>query len=96
MKKYLVICSIISLILTTALIKNSTKKMEDQIFTKQENLRKLKNEFENMRLEHEYLSSAEKLIEFHDLYFEDQLIQKNFDEIKIINKNFEIKKLKIN
>ena len=70
--------------------------MEDQIFTKQENLRKLKNEFENMRLEHEYLSSAEKLIEFHDLYFEDQLIQKNFDEIKIINKNFEIKKLKIN
>ena len=42
MKKYIIICSIISLILATALIKNSTKKIEDQIFTKRENLKSKK------------------------------------------------------
>ena len=77
MKKYIIICSIISLILATALIKNSTKKIEDQIFTKRANLRSLKNDFENIKLEYEYLSSAEKLMELHDLYFDEGLIKKN-------------------
>ena len=96
MKKYIIICSIISLILATALIKNSTKKIEDQIFTKRENLRILKNDFENIKLEYEYLSSAEKLMELHDLYFDEGLIQKKFEEIMIINQNLEIQKIKIN
>ena len=96
MKKYIIVCLIISLILLTALIKNSTKKIEDQIFTKQENLRSLKSDFENIKLEYEYLSSAEKLMEFNDLYFDDKLIQKKFEEIMIINKNLEKKKLEIN
>ena len=94
--KYVIVCLIISLILLTALIKNSTKKIEDQIFTKQENLRSLKSDFENIKLEYEYLSSAEKLMEFNDLYFDDKLIQKKFEELMIINKNLEKKKLEIN
>ena len=96
MMKYVIVCLIISLILLTALIKNSTKKIEDQIFTKQENLRSLKSDFENIKLEYEYLSSAEKLMEFNDLYFDDKLIQKKFEEIMIINKNLDKKKLEIN
>ncbi len=96
MKKFFVICLITSLILITAFIKNSTKKIEDKIFTKKENLRSLKSEFEKNKLENEYLSSAEKLIEFHNLYFNDELIQKNFEGIKIINKNLETQNLKIN
>ena len=96
MKKYIIICSIISLILATALIKNSTKKIEDQIFTKRENLRSLKKDFENIKLEYEYLSSAEKLMKLHDLYFDEGLIQKKFEEIIIINKNLEIQKIEIN
>ena len=76
MKKYTIICLIISLILVTALIKNSTKKIEDQIFTKQENLRSLKSDFENIKLEYEYLSSSEKLMEYHDLYFDDEVNSK--------------------
>ena len=96
MKKYIIICSIISLILATALIKNSTKKIEDQIFTKRENLRSLKKDFENIKLEYEYLSSAEKLMELHDLYFDEGLIQKKSEEIIIINKDLEIQKIKIN
>jgi len=96
MKKYIITSLIVFLILFTALIKNSTKKIEDQIFTKQENLRSLKSEFENVKLENEYLSSSEKLMEYHDLYFDDELIQKKFEEIIIINKNLEKQKLKIN
>jgi len=44
------------------------------------------------------LSSAEKLLEFQSLYFEDQLIQKNIKNFKIYNisKNQKnIKNLKI-
>ena len=96
MKKYIITSLIVFLILLTALIKNSTKKIEDLIFTKQENLRSLKSEFENIKLENEYLSSSEKLMEYHDLYFDDELIQKKFEEIIIINKNLEKQKLKIN
>ena len=96
MKKYIITSLIVFLILVTALIKNSTKKIEDQIFTKQENLRSLKSDFENIKLENEYLSSSEKLMEYHDLYFDDELIQKKFEEIIIINKKLEKQKLRIN
>ena len=96
MKKYLITSLIVFLILVTALIKNSTKKIEDEIFTKRENLRSLNSEFENIKLEYEYLSSSEKLIEFYDLYFDDELIQKKFEEIKVINKNLEEQNLEIN
>ena len=81
MKKYIITSLIVFLILFTALIKNSTKKIEDQIFTKQENLRSLKSEFENVKLENEYLSSPEKLFEYHDLYFDDELIKKNLKKL---------------
>ncbi len=98
MKKFLTTSLILFLILFTALVKNSTKKIEDKIFTVQENLRSLDKEYENIKLEFEYLSSSEKLIKFQDLYFKDELIQKNIEEIKIIEKNLDklnIKKLKL-
>ena len=98
MKKIVLVSIIFSLILLTAIIKNTTKQIEDKLFTTKENLRVVKSEYENILLEHEYLSSAEKLLEFQSLYFEDQLIQKNIKNIKIYNisKNQKnIKNLKI-
>ena len=71
------------LILSTAIIKNSAKKIEDEIFTLKENLRVLNFEFEKIKLEHDYLSSSEKLLEYQSLYFEDELIQKNIQNIKV-------------
>ena len=71
------------LILSTAIIKNSAKKTEDEIFTLKENLRVLSFEFEKIKLEHDYLSSSEKLLEYQSLYFEDELIQKNIQNIKV-------------
>ena len=85
MKKIGLVSFIFLLILFTAIIKNTAKHIEDEIFATKENLRILKSEYENILLEHDYLSSAEKLLEFQSLYFEDQLIQKNIKNIKIYN-----------
>ena len=99
MKKFIVVILISFLILFTALIKNSTKRIDDEIFVKEESVRSLKKDLENIRLEHDYLSSAEKLIEYQEQYFEGILLKKKIQEIKIIDKGiikFEIEKLLIN
>ena len=94
MKKFSVIFLIVFLILSTALVKNSTKRTDDEIFTIKENIRALKKDFENIKLEYEFLSSTEKLLEFQNLYFDDELVKKDINEIKIIDQN--TKKLQIN
>ena len=93
MKKLLLAFTIIILVLTTAIIKNTTKKIEDNIFAYKESLRLLKSDFENIQLEYDYLSSAEKLLEFQSLYFEDQLVQKKIEDIKIYNISENVNKL---
>ena len=94
MKKFSVIFLIVFLILSTALVKNSTKRTDDEIFTIKENIRALKKDFENIKLEYEFLSSTEKLLEFQNLYFDDELVKKDINEIKIIDQS--TKKLQIN
>ena len=93
MKKFVVTAIILILVLSTAIIKNTTKQIEDEIFTAKENIRVLKSEFENVSLEYDYLSSAEKLLEYQSLYFEDELIQKNIKDIKIYNTLDDTKKI---
>ena len=93
MKKFSVIFLILFLILFTAIVKNSTKRIDDRIFALKINIKDLGKDFENIKLEYEYLSSTEKLLEFQNLYFDDELIKKDIKEIKIINKEFN--KLKI-
>ena len=68
MKKVGLITVIFLLILSTAIIKNSAKKIEDEIFTLKENLRVLRSEFGNIQLENDYLSSAEKLLKYQSLF----------------------------
>ena len=62
MKKIGLASVIFSLILFTAIIKNTAKKIEDELFTVNENLRVLETEHENLLLDHDYLSSADKFI----------------------------------
>ena len=98
MKKFFFISSIFILILLTAIIKNSTKEIEDNIFVTKENLRILNNEFGNLALENNFLSSSEKLLKYQTIYFENELVKKNLDQIKIIQNNkdnLSIKNLKI-
>ena len=93
MKKLFLALTIIILVLTTAIIKNTTKKIEDKIFTYKESVRLLKSDLENIQLEYDYLSSAEKLLEYQSLYFEDQLVQKKIEDIKLYNISENLNKL---
>ena len=98
MKKSLVISLILSLILFTALIKNSTKRTDDEVFVINENLRILEKEFGDLKLENNYLSSGKKLMELQSEYFDKQLESKKTNKIsflikdkkKLIIKNLEI------
>jgi len=97
-KKVFLVLIIFLLILSTAIIKNSAKKNEDKIFTVKENLRVLSSEYEKIKLEHDYLSSSDKLLEFQSLYFENDLVQKKIENIKVfktINGDKKIQDLKI-
>jgi hypothetical protein len=47
-KKFALAASNFFLVLSTAIIKNTTKQIEDEIFTVKENIRVLKSEFENV------------------------------------------------
>ena len=93
MRKFVLAATIFFLVLSTAIIKNTTKQIEDEIFIVKENIRILKSEFENVSLEHDYLSSADKLLEYQSSYFENDLIQKNIKDIKIYNISKNLKKI---
>ena len=94
MNKSIIILTILFLILFTALVKNSTKRIEDKIFSNEENIRILKKDFEKIKLEYGYLSSPERLIYFQDLYFDDKLKKKSIDEISIVKKELKVINIK--
>ena len=85
MKKILTISLIFSLIVITTFIKNSTKKIDEELFSLKENISDLNLELDNVKLEFDYLSSPEKLINYQNLYFENKLTQKSINEIEIID-----------
>ena len=85
MKKILTISLIFSLIVITTFIKNSTKKIDEELFSLKENISDLNLELDNEKLEFDYLSSPGKLISYQNLYFENKLTQKSINEIEIID-----------
>ena len=87
MKKISLVIFIFLLIISTALIKNSAKKNEDKIFTVEENLRFLNSKFKKIKLEHDYLTSPDKLLEYQVLYFDDELVKKDIQTLKKIEIN---------
>ena len=88
MKKFFVTLFVFSLIFLTAIVKNSTKRIDDEIFVLKENIRDLKKNFENTRLEFDYLSSTEKLLQFQNLYFDNELIKFDIQEIQTITRKY--------
>tara|TARA_B100002019_G_C21033716_1_gene480937 strand:- start:33 stop:344 length:312 start_codon:yes stop_codon:yes gene_type:complete len=98
MKKIIIFSLILSLIVSTSLIKNSTKDMDEQIYLIKENMTSLENRFKDSKLEFDYLSSSERLLEYQKLYFENLLIKKSLKELKTLeirNQELVIKDLKI-
>ena len=86
MRNFWLLFIILSLIISTTLIKNSTKKIEEEIFSTEESLKVLNLNYNDVLLEHNYLSSSEKLLEFQSLYFDNELSKKNIKEIQILIK----------
>ena len=80
--KKLVFIIVFILILVTSLVKNSTKEIEDKIFTINENIRSLKSELGDVLLEYNYLSSPNKLSQYQAQYFEKNLIKVDITKIK--------------
>ena len=87
MKKLFAIFSIIFLVLFTALIKNSSKRIDDEIFIVKENMRFLRKEIDDLKLEYTYLSSGKKLMDFKVRFFDENLSVKKKNEIKILENN---------
>ena len=84
MLRKLLILIILSLIISTTLIKNHTKKLDEEIFSVKENINYLNSVKELVQLEYDYLSSPEKLLELNDLYFDNELSYSSKENIKIL------------
>ncbi len=83
MKNFFLLSLLFFLIISTTLIKNSTKNTDKKIFEIKENIRILKDKYELVFLDFNYLSSPKKLAEYQEKYFDQKL--KPID-IKEINK----------
>jgi hypothetical protein len=84
MKKLILIFSIFFLIVITTLTKNSTKKLENQIFNTRENMGTLKDKYELELLDYNFLTSPKKLLQYQFKYFENDLILLDINKIKKI------------
>ena len=84
MKKIILIFSILFLIVVTTFTKDSTKKLDKQIFNIRENIRVLKDKYELVLLDYNFLTSPKKLLEYQSKYFETDLIHLDITQIKEI------------
>ena len=84
MKKFILLALILFLLIFTIITKNSTKDIETQIYNTKENLRILKNKYEMVLLDFNYLSSPKKLMEYQSIYFENELGEININNLKKI------------
>ena len=81
MKKTILSLSIFFLVIFTTIVKNSTKEIEEKIYDTKETLGVLKNKYEMVLLDFNYLSSPKKLKEYQSRYFENEL--KEIDIVKL-------------
>ena len=89
MRKLILLLSIFLLLIFTTIIKNSTKEIEKKIYNTKENLRVLKNKYEMVLIDFNYLTTPEKLMEYQSRYFENELVQVDIKKLKkiILKKN---------
>ena len=87
MKKIIFSILIIVLIFFTSIIKNSTKDIDAKIFNINEDIKLLKEKYELVLLDHNYLSSPKKLNEYQKKYFENDLEPIDIRDISEIDFN---------
>ena len=87
MKKYIIFFSIVSLIITTSIVKSSTRQLEKNIFTLEEEVKILEEKFNFLILENDYLTTPERLIRLKEKIFKDKFFPIDPKNIKRIDLN---------
>ena len=87
MKKYIIFFSIVSLIVTTSIVKSSTRQLEKNIFVLEEEVKILEEKFDFLLLESNYLTTPERLIGLKEKIFKDKFFPLDPKDIKKIELN---------
>ena len=69
MKKYIIFFSIVSLVITTSIVKSSTRQLEKNIFIIEEEVKILEEKYDFLLLESDYLTTPERLIGLKEKIF---------------------------
>ena len=72
MKKYIILFGIIFLIITTSIVKSSTRQLEKKIFILEEEMKILEEKYDFLLLESDYLTTPERLIGLKEKIFKDK------------------------
>ena len=87
MKKYIILVGVIFLIITTSIVKSSTRQLEKNIFILEEEVKILEEKFDFLLLENDYLTTPERLIGLKEKIFKDIFFPINQENIKKIDTN---------
>ncbi len=87
MKKYIIFFCIVCLIITTSIVKSSTRQLEKNIFILEEEVKILDEKFEFLLLESDYLTTPERLIGLKEKIFKDKFFPLDPKDIKKIELN---------
>jgi len=87
MKKYIIFFCIICLIITTSIVKSSTRQLEKNIFILEEEVKILEERFNFLLLESDYLTTPERLIGLKEKIFKDKFFPLDPKDIKKIELN---------
>ena len=71
MKKYVLVFIITFLVITTSIIKNSTRELENKIFNSNEKIKILISRKEIIKLQNDYLRSPQRLFEFKNKFLDN-------------------------
>ena len=85
MKKYVIFFCIVCLIITTSIVKSSTRQLEKNIFILKEEVKILEEKFDFLLLESDYLTTPEKLIGLKEKIFKDKFFPIDPKDIKKID-----------
>ena len=87
MKKYVIFFCIVCLIITTSIVKSSTRQLEKNIFILEEEVKILDEKFNFLLLESDYLTTPERLIGLKEKIFEDKFFPLDPKDLKKIELN---------
>ena len=87
MKKYIIFFCIVCLIITTSIVKSSTRQLEKNIFILEEEVKILEEKFDFLLLENDYLTTPERLIGLKEKTFKDKFIPLDPKDIKKLDTN---------